>query len=405
MRMREEAEQAHARMVDQLGIFAERLASVDPSGAAANMDALGTRAEANFRAKLAEKKGRLTDARRDLSDAENALADFKKEHGLKRPPYLKSPRYWHVALLATLMLIEVVPSAFVISEGDESGILGGFTSALFFTSLSMIVGFMTGFLTLPYANHKRPGLRYLVGWGASAVLMALVVTINLSLAHYRAIVAAGGTSLKAASGALPSLLADPFALGDIKSVLMAGFGMLFAFIALYEGRGWRDPYPGYARVAEFRRRAAQRFHDMVEDSLAVLKELEEDFMEDAKSERSSLRDRRQQVPRILEGRRRLVQRYGNFRSHVQETGNALLTIYRDANRKSRTSPPPAHFADKWILEGYEVPALDDGAYSFPDDAFEAADNSLREATKRLQEAYREGIAWIEKRAVEAGSAE
>lgn len=404
-RMREEAEKAHARLVDQLGVFAERLSSVDPSGAAANMDALGTRAEANFMARLVEWKGRLTDARRDLTDAELALAEFKEEHGLRRPPHPRKPKYWHVVLLSGMALAEVLPSAFMISEGDEGGLLGGFASAIIFTSLSMLVGFLAGFLTLPYAIHKKVSLRILVGWGTSAALICFVIAVNFALAHFRAIVVSGETSLEAARQTLPSLLSDPFNLGDIQSVLMAGFGMLFAFIALYEGRGWRDPYPGYASMADIRRRAAQKFHRMIEDSLADLKDLEEEFIEKADSERSSLRDRRQQVPRILEGRKRMAQRYSNFRSHVQETGRTLLSIYRDANRKARSSPPPPHFSEQWSIEGFEPPALDDSHYNFPAEDFRAADDALREATRRLQEAYREGIAWIEKRAVEAGSAE
>ncbi|MEP2828055.1 hypothetical protein [Parvibaculum sp.] len=368
------------------------------------MDSLGTQAEANFRARLAEWKGRLTDARRDLTDAEAALMEFREANGLRRPPQPKKPKHWLLAGLAVMALVEVVPSAFMIAPGDEGGLLGGFASAVIFTFLSMTLGFLTGILSLPYAGHRKVALR-VVGWVVTAVLICLVLAINLSLAHFRAAVIAGATSVEAAAQTLPSLISDPFNLGDINSVLIAGLGMLFAFGALLEGRAWRDPYPGYEGAAEARRRAARNFHRMIGDSLADLKDLEEEFIEKVGNERSSLRDRRQQVPRILEGRKRLVQRYASFRAHVQETGRALLSIYRDANRKARKAPPPAHFSESWVLDGFEVPALDDAAYNFPDEDFRAADEALREATKKLQNAYGEGITWIEKRAVEAGSAE
>lgn len=403
-RMRDEAARAHSRTIDQLAVFEERLASVDPSGAAANMDSLGTQAEANFRARLVEWKGRLTDARRDLTDAETALVEFKEANELRRPPQPKKPKHWLLAGLAVMALVEVVPSAFMIAPGDEGGLLGGFASAVIFTLLSMTLGFLTGLLSLPYTGHRKAVLR-VVGWTVSAALICLVLGINLSLAHFRAAVIAGATSIEAAAQTLPSLISDPFNLGDINSVLMAGLGMLFAFGALLEGRAWRDPYPGYETAAEARRRAAKNFHRMIEDSLADLKDLEEEFIEKVGNERSSLRDRRQQVPRILEGRKRLVQRYASFRAHVQETGRALLAVYREANRKARKAPPPAHFSDSWVLDGFEVPALDDSSYSFPDEDFRAADEALRAATQKLQDAYSEGVAWIEKRAVEAGSAE
>jgi hypothetical protein len=120
-------------------------------------------------------------------------------------------------------------------------------------------------------------------------------------------------------------------------------GILFAFFAMIDGWLWQDPYPGYATVSAHRRQAETEYHAAVEEKIGYLKEVQERAIGEIRSERISLRDKRQAIPIILEERRRLAARFESHIAHLQDVGRQLLSTYRTANTAARTGERPAHF--------------------------------------------------------------
>jgi hypothetical protein len=53
---------------------------------------------------------------------------------------------------------------------------------------------------------------------------------------------------------------------------------------------------------------------------------------------------------ILKGRGRLAQRFAEHQNHTARACNALLTIYREANRKARRAPAPEYFSKPYEME-------------------------------------------------------
>jgi hypothetical protein len=64
--------------------------------------------------------------------------------------------------------------------------------------------------------------------------------------------------------------------------------------------------------------------------------------------------RRSEHDSILESRARLLRLFAAHQSHLERAANALLAIYRQANKATRTSPPPSRFGMSYVLEKFPV---------------------------------------------------
>ena len=52
----------------------------------------------------------------------------------------------------------------------------------------------------------------------------------------------------------------------------------------------------------------------------------------------------------LQARSRLAQRFSEHQSHIGRACNALLAVYREANRKTRRTPEPGYFTKTYEIE-------------------------------------------------------
>ena len=91
-------------------------------------------------------------------------------------------------------------------------------------------------------------LRKLFGFFALLCYLALLLVLNLSLAHYREVSAA--LISDAGREVLLRLKTAPLALVDFKSWLLFGLGVLCSLIAFADSFLIFDPYPGYGSAGE-----------------------------------------------------------------------------------------------------------------------------------------------------------
>lgn len=397
--MRMVATESHKRLIDQLYAYEERLKSVDASGSSATMKAHARQSESNFQSALVRIQGELRGARDLIDERAAAFSDFREANGLKRPPHPKRNHLWMSVVLALFFVGESFPNAVLISGGSEGGIIGGYTIAFLFSALNLAVAFLGGFTGWTNITH-RSYFRKAVGTVIVLFTLGFICVLNLGLAHFRFAIEDGRTTEEAANFVVQTFMAQPFAVGNIISMLLVGWGFLGAGTAMTEGWMWQDPYPGYGSIARYLRDAQEAFQESVEAGLDDLKEVETKFVEMVKSERAALRDRRKQVPRILEERKRIVKHYHVHIQSLQDTGRMLLASYRDANRAVRKTSAPRRFDELWMLEGFDTPELDDASWVFPEAEFHAADESLTASIDRLQTSYEEGISWIRTLAAE-----
>jgi hypothetical protein len=132
---------------------------------------------------------------------------------------------------------------------------------------------------------------------------------------------------------------------------------------------------------------------MVEEKLDHLKSVQEEFVQKIQVERSRLRDRRMEIPYVMQERQRLVARFKDHLTQLQDVGRQALVVYRDANRKARTTPAPKRFDEVWHLNGFgpidlaELPPIPEAEYA-------KANKALEDSINKLQTAYEESIRWI-----------
>ena len=137
------------------------------------------------------------------------------------------------------------------------------------------------------------------------------------------------------------LRTDPLGIADVKSWLFFGIGMLCSLVAFGDSFLIFDPYPGYG-LLEKRRAGAYdayiaRKNDLIERLLAIRDEAIE-ILEEANRDLSV---RRCEYDAILESRTRMMRLFEAHQSHLDRAANALLSIYREANKRSRNDAAAA----------------------------------------------------------------
>ncbi len=386
------AAEDQARTYDQITTYEQRLRGADVAGAAVDMRVIARQAESDMESMLLAIKGDLRVARKEVLDRERTLEAFRKDHGLRRPAHPPRGHFLFSAIIVLLFAAETLPNAIILGEGEELGIAGGYTVAILFSLINLSLGFAAGRWGWTNAIHKN-FFRKLSGLVLAAGCLGGVLLINLALAHYRAAVESGMASSAAAAAVIPLMQAQPLVLGDIKSVIMVAMGVISALIVMMEGWFWEEPYPGYAEVSDHLRQAQARYHDLVEEKLDHLKSVQEEFVQKIQVARSRLRDRRLEIPYVMQERQRLLARFKDHLTHLQDVGRQALVVYRDANRKARQVPAPKRFDEPWHLNGFgpielaELPPI-------PESEYAKANKALEDSINKLQTAYEEAIRWI-----------
>jgi len=386
------AAEDQARTYDQITTYEQRLRGADVAGAAVDMRVIARQAESDMESMLLAVKGDLRVARKEVFERERTLDAFQKAHGLQRPAHPPRGHFLFVAAIVLLFAAETLPNAIILGEGEELGIAGGYTVAILFSLINLSLGFAAGRWGWTNAIHNHP-LRKVFGFAFGVAALVGVLLINLALAHYRAAVEGGMASTAAAAAVIPLMKTDPLALGDIKSAIMVMMGLISALIVMMEGWFWDEPYPGYGEVADHLRHAQARYHDMVEEKLDHLKSVQEEFVQRIQVERSRLRDRRLEIPYVMQERQRLVVRFKDHLSHLQDVGRQALVVYRDTNRKARQTPAPKRFDEPWHLNGFGAIAVAE-LPPIPEAEYAKANKALEDSINKLQTAYEEAIRWI-----------
>jgi hypothetical protein len=238
-------------------------------------------------------------------------------------------------------------NGFFLAKGSELGYVGGAAEALVFALLNIGVAFLAGAIGVRELNHRN-WLRKLFGLVALLAYIAIAIALNLTLAHYREV--AGALASDAGQEVLTRLRTDPLGIADVKSWLFFGIGMLCSLVAFGDSYLLFDPYPGYG-LLEKRRAGAYdayiaRKNDLIERLLAIRDEAIE-ILEEANRDLSV---RRGEYDAIMESRTRLMRLFEAHQSHLDRTANALLSTYREANKRSRQTPPPPRFAMPYVLD-------------------------------------------------------
>jgi hypothetical protein len=142
----------------------------------------------------------------------------------------------------------------------------------------------------------------------------------------------------------------PLAISDVKSWLLFAIGILCSLIALGDAYLIFDPYPGYGALERRRASAYDAYIRRKNELIVALLEIRDQAIEALEEANRDLSIRRNEHDVILESRARLVRLFEAHQSHLDRAANALLAVYREANKRSRNTPPPSRFSLAYSLD-------------------------------------------------------
>ncbi len=348
-RVEAEKNSAHGILLDELHLYKERLSGLDFEGRFATIRQAAPAAVSEFRAEAAQGRDELHSLRRHLRDVEAERDDFRSRHRLTRTARsaVGGSLTLKVGILLSLFVFEVFLNGFFLAKGSELGYVGGAAEALVFALLNIGVSFLAGAVGVRELNHRNY-IRKLFGLASLMAWLAFVVGLNLTLAHYRE--AAGAFVSDAGQEVLVRLRTAPLGIIDIKSWLFFGIGMLCSLIAFGDSYLIFDPYPGYGMLEKRRAAAYEAYIARKTELIAMLLGIRDQAIEILEEANRDLSIRRGEYDAILESRTRLLRLFETHQTHLDRTANALLASYREANKRSRTTPTPPRFAAPYVLE-------------------------------------------------------
>ena len=348
-RVEAEKNSAHGVFLDELHLYKERLSGLDFEGRFATIRQAAPAAVSEFRAEAAQGRDELHSLRRHLRDVEAERDDFRRRHRLTRAARWAAGGNLtlKIGILLSLFVFEVFLNGFFLAKGSELGYVGGAAEALTFALLNIGVSFLAGAVGVRELNHRNY-MRKVFGLLSLICYLAIAVGLNLTLAHYRE--AAGSfVSRRRAGGA--GAIADRPARHHRREILAV---LRYRHVVLVD-RIRRfylifDPYPGYGMLEKRRAAAYEAYIQRKNELIAALLAIRDQAIEILEEANRDLSVRRSEYDAILESRTRLVRLFEAHQTHLDRTANALLSTYREANQRSRKTPPPPRFAVPYALE-------------------------------------------------------
>lgn len=185
-------------------------------------------------------------------------------------------------------------------------------------------------------------------------MIVLIVLFNLAVGHYRELLIANPDG--ASQQVVPRMLANLFAINELKSIALVIIGCLIAFLSAAKAYSAFGNYPGQASAYK---RWRQRW-DAVEDErrrldteltpeLATVRGEIDGFREDCQREIGRL-----QLDKAAADQTRDT--YATRVAQLRAAKDAALMQYREANLRVRTDVPPAYFS-----QGLNLPEIDQPA--------------------------------------------
>jgi len=389
-RIEQHKQDSHGIYLDHLHTYYERVMALSFEERFATIQQAAPEAVGDFRAEATVGRDELFVLRRRLNESETERERFRARHRIDRPARLSSPGkiILKIGVLAILFVIEVVINGSFLAKANVGGLLGGAAQAVTFAALNIIASFLCGMVLVRLVNHRNYFLK-LVGIIAFLAYLAFAVALNLTLSHLREIPPSVSLSDNVGQEVLHRLISAPYALTDINSWVFFSIGVIFSLIAMADGLLFSDPYVGYAGLERRWIEATRKFADARSELIERLRDIREDATEAMNEAARDLSVRRSEYDALLQGRERLAQRFAQHQNQIEQAGRVLLEIYREANRKVRTTPVPDNFAKAYTMEriAYAAAPPDADARDNPRKMIAETQELLKEQVKAIHEAF------------------
>ena len=353
-RVERHKQDAHSLYLEHLHTYDQRMAALDFEQRFAIIKQAAPEAVGDFRAEAAQGRDELFALRQRVVGSEREREHFRKAHRLSREARVSGTgsKILKVGILAIMFVIEVVVNGGFLAKSNSLGPLGGAVDAVTFAALNILASFFCGLVAIRLLNRRNVLLK-LLGLIGLAAYFAFATVLNLVLSHLREI--PPSASVDIGQAVLAQMFQSPLVLNDVMSWAFFCIGFIFSLIAMADGVLFTDPYPGYAGVERRWLEANRLYREGKSELVERLKFIRDNAVEAMNGAAHDLSVRRGEYDGILKGRSRLAQRFVEHQNHINRTCNALLSVYREANRKVRTAPAPKYFDKPIELDRIALP--------------------------------------------------
>ncbi len=388
----EEKKTSHQILEDEMQRYSERLQGLDFAGQFLMIRKSNAVTLTDYKADASTGRDELHGLRRKLIALENEVTKFKKKHNLERTAKVTSGATWffRIALLAFLVAIEMIMNGNFLAEGSEQGLIGGTIEALIFALLNIGWAVLAGFIAMRFLVHKL-FVAKVFGFALLGGYAFIAGVINFSLAHFRETAAVNWDA--AQTEVVQRMLTTPFALTEMKSWVLLGLGLLFSVIAFLDAAHMSDPYYGFSDVQQRLDKARERYITRKQELISLLRETRDEHNRKVEDIVRDLSDRRQEAQAIIASRTRLAALFAEHQNLLERTANSLLTTYREANRKTRTTPEPKYFLTPYKME--RINAVHQFTEEFNDkelaETIKEAQSSLSDQMDKIGQAFEEAV--------------
>lgn len=345
----EEKKKSFQVLQDEFHTFSDRLRNLDFDGQFGLIRQANLSSLADFQKEVAIGENELHGLRRHLKEAEDELEGFKQKHRLRRAARITSTgmMYLKAGLLLVLLFGEAILNAFFLAKGNEQGFIGGAVQSLTFAMLNIGSATLLAVFCVRYLVHRNWFLK-LLGLMALAFYFCLAFSINLALAHFREVSAT--LFSEAGREVIKRMLTDPLGLADVNSWALFGFGLMASLVAFLDASYLHDPYPGFAATQKRVNAARKAYVDQTTLLIDQLTDIRDEHNEKVEDIIRDLSQRRAEHRAIIAHRSRIIGLFAEHQNQLERSANSLLTVYREANRRTRKDPEPKYFSAPYKME-------------------------------------------------------
>ena len=335
-------------------VYSERLARAGYATQEVNV-AAGT-AKGDFGKLVQFWQSTMEESRERLNDTFRWRLRYKELHRLERPAKVFEGWVKAVSLAIILIVVESAFNAYLFSQGNEFGLLGGLLAAFIVSAVNVGSSTMLGY----FARHincrnwflKLLGLLCILAW------VSLSILFSLAVAHFRDGLDAGVAWRVAAEAAVPALLETPFYLASIESWLLVVISLLVSVLSFLKGWHTDDPYPGYGRLERSVRHARDTYVSNLENALEELGQRRDDAISELRDASEQVRQGIGEAVDALFGQSTLGAHLAAFLDQCDVKVAYLLAVYRDANRAARSTPSPKCFDKGYRFPSFKLPTVE-----------------------------------------------
>lgn len=264
---------------------------------------------------------------------------FKSEHNIIRDADYPKDTLDYIGFIAFIFVIEIVINANFFAAGSERGLLGGVMESFIISLLNIGFGYVFGIFVRDLNNTKF--LFKIRGIFSLSLEIIFTGAFNLFAAHYRNLFETLGRN-EALALAGPTMK-EKIWVTNADSIWLLLVGMLCCFLAMYKGYKSDDAIPGYGKIDRDLRKSEKDLaierHNIVNTINITMKNMDVKF----ENCRENLKTIRHIPGSTLSLAGTCDGKYNCQINHLNKVLEELITIYRKANKKARTSPVPIYF--------------------------------------------------------------